>query len=149
MPVRRQRPRRADALRAPQTLEDLSALLSDDPDDLAAAYGSVKAARERYDYLVETGQWHRHPDLRPPGVWWASEPGVPDDLRSREAFSQAHPELSAEAMRRYDEVPKPAAISPAPYPAWAEEFGYSLLFKEARGAWYGDDRMTETDTRTI
>jgi hypothetical protein len=48
-------------------------------DQLSARYGSLEAAGERYRWLRDQGQiWER--PLTRPEVWWATQPGVPDDL---------------------------------------------------------------------
>lgn len=49
--------------------------------DFAKEYGSVEAAAQRYRDLRERGEIGFEPALERPDVWWATEPGVPDDLR--------------------------------------------------------------------
>jgi hypothetical protein len=52
-------------------------------EELAAAYGSVDAAARRYRELREAGELFEPAGQRAE-VWWASEPGVPSDLRPLE-----------------------------------------------------------------
>ena len=81
MPRRPTRPRRETRLTAKMTIEDLNAIVDPDPASLVRVYGTLEAARARYDHLVETGQERRSPGQLPLPVWWFTEPGVPDDLR--------------------------------------------------------------------
>lgn len=47
--------------------------------ELSERYGSVEAAGERYRWLRERGQiWER--PLQRSEAWWATEPGVPENL---------------------------------------------------------------------
>jgi hypothetical protein len=69
------------AASARMTLDDLNSLLIyREREHLADKYGSLEAARERLDMLERTNQWHRRAGQLPPFVWWATEPGVPEDL---------------------------------------------------------------------
>jgi hypothetical protein len=48
-------------------------------DELSARYGSLEAAGERYRWLRDQKQiWER--PLTRSEVWWATEPGIPNDL---------------------------------------------------------------------
>jgi hypothetical protein len=60
--------------------EQFHIFATENMDELSARYGSVQAAGQRYRWLRDQGQiWER--PLSRSEVWWATEPGVPDDLR--------------------------------------------------------------------
>ncbi len=73
-------PRRVREIRK-ITLDDLNGLLiSADREHLGDLYGSLEAARERYDMLEQSGQYRRRGGQLPPPIWWFTEPDVPTDL---------------------------------------------------------------------
>ena len=82
MPRQPTRQRRQSRITEAMMLEDLNVMSAGNADELAAHYGSLSIARERFDHLHSTGQLPRSHGQLPAEIFWLTEPDVPDELRS-------------------------------------------------------------------
>ncbi len=65
----------------PPTIVDLNVLFVGSPAQMEHIYGSLAAARERWEYLRLAHRMEPTCAQRYPEVFWLTEPGVPDELR--------------------------------------------------------------------